>query len=138
MTVFVWVAFIASLLPGSQSLRIEADGLISDTIQPETGPIIRNGVGTVSIEHVPFGCSQGIRGGASIGQMSVEALHQIECRGVVNAPKRRNYGLRTCELKREREIGYAFFALQTAGRGIAGRQNDQVGIRMEVNDLACL
>src|SRR6266851_4141405 len=112
--------------------------MVSDTIQPETGPIIRNGLRAVSLKHVPLGRSQGVRDGTSLCQMSVEALHQIKSRSVVDAPKRRNYSLRTGQHKREREICDAFFALQTTDRRITGRQNNQVGICMEVNDLARL
>src|SRR6266849_10605138 len=112
--------------------------MISDTIQPETGPIIRNGLRAVSLKHVPLGRSQGVRDGTSLCQMSIEALHQIKSRSVVDAPKRRNYRPRTGQLERKREICDAFFPLETADRGIAGRQNDQVRIRLKVNDLACL
>src|SRR6266851_2409483 len=63
------------LLRRSHFLRVDADGLISDTIQPETGPIIRNGLGAEGLEHVSFGRSQGVRDGTSLGQMNVEALH---------------------------------------------------------------
>src|SRR5216683_2883751 len=121
MTFFVRVAFIAYLLPGSQSFGAETDGLISHTIQPETGPIIRNRLGAISLKHVPFGRGQGIRDGSSLGEMSVEALHQVQGRGVVDAPKRRNYILRTGQHESEREICDAFLALQTTDRRITGR-----------------
>src|SRR5439155_1310054 len=78
-------------------LEFEADGVVAWAFQFEAGPIVRNRLCTVRLEHVSFGRSHGMRDRVLLSQMSVETLHQIESPGVVDAPERGNDSLRTSQ-----------------------------------------
>src|SRR5216684_2122985 len=66
---------VAFLVRSSESLRANGDGIVSQTVQSKAGPVIRNGLGTVSLKHVAFRRGQSVGDRDFRGQMSVEALH---------------------------------------------------------------
>src|SRR5260370_8887279 len=103
----------------TEFLRGEADGMIAGTFQFEASPIVRNGLRTISLKHVPFGRSQGMSNSILLCQMSVKTLHQIERRRVLDGPKRGDDGLGACQLKCQREICVASSSFKTTDCGVA-------------------
>jgi len=85
--------------------------LVSRPFQFETCPVVRNSLSTIVPEHVPLCCGQRPRDGVPLGQMSIEAFHEIERGGIVDGPQCGNNGLCPGKLKSEGEICDTFFAL---------------------------
>src|SRR6516225_2390238 len=74
----------------------------------------------------------------TIGDISIEPLHQGASGRVIRSPEGRDYRLRAGKQERADEVGDALLTLQRSDTGVTGRKGNEIRIQAQVSDLAHL
>ena len=74
----------------------------------------------------------------TIGDISIEPLHEGASGRVIRSPEARDYRLRAGKQERADEVSDALLALQWSHTGVTGRKRSEIRIQAEISDLANL
>src|SRR6266581_428022 len=66
---------LSSLVHCARFLRVQRNGMVAGTFQPEARPVVWNGLRAVSPKHVLLSCGQGTSNRILLCQVSIETLH---------------------------------------------------------------